>query len=79
MDIPKIICSNKNCNKVFHKEWDEYGYSYIRLGPIPIDDDDKYEKIWFALMKTRVFCSNCCGDYTESICTNSKIEINIMK
>jgi len=48
----------------------------IRLGTLPIDDDDdNREKIWFALMKTRLFCSNCCQDYTDSICNNSKIEI----
>jgi hypothetical protein len=74
-NIPRIICSGNNCNKVFSKEWDEYGFSYIRLGPLSIDDDDKREKIWFALMKTRLFCSNCCQDYTDSICSNSKIEI----
>ena len=73
--VPKIICSGKNCNKVFTKEWDEYGFSYIRLGPEPIDDDDKREKIWFALMKTRVFCSDCCDSYTENICKESTIEI----
>jgi len=73
--ILTIICSGKNCNKVFSKEWDEYGFSYIRLGTLPIDDDDKREKIWFALMKTRLFCSNCCQEYTDSICSNSKIEI----
>jgi hypothetical protein len=28
-----------------------------------------------ALMKTRLFCSNCCQDYTDSIRKNSKIEI----
>ena len=53
--IPTIICSGKNCNKVFSKEWDEYRFSYIRLGPLPIEDDDKCEKIWFVLMKTRFF------------------------
>jgi hypothetical protein len=74
-NIPRIICSGKNCDKAFSKEWDEYGFSYIKLGPLPIDDDDKFEKIWFALMKTRLFCSNCCQDYTDSICKNSKIEI----
>jgi len=42
--IERIICSNKNCNKVFSQEWDEYGYSYIRLGTLPIDADDKREK-----------------------------------
>jgi hypothetical protein len=73
--IPIIICSGKDCNKVFSKEWNEYGFSYIRLGSLPIDDDDKCEKIWFALMKTRLFCSNCCQDYTDNICNNSKIEI----
>ena len=72
--MSSIICSGKNCNKVFSKEWDEYGFSYIRLGPLAIDDDEKCEKIWFALMKTRVFCSNCCHEYTKSICNNSKIE-----
>jgi hypothetical protein len=71
----KITCSGKNCNKVFSKEWDEYGFSYIRLGPLARDDDDKREKIWFSLMKTRVFCSTCCDNYTDSICSNSKIEI----
>jgi hypothetical protein len=74
--IPRIICSGKNCNKVFSQEWDEYGYSYIILGRLPIDDDDKREQIWFALMKTRIFCSSCCQDYADSIiCNNSKIEI----
>jgi hypothetical protein len=73
--MSKIICSGKNCDKSFFKEWDEYGFSYIRLGTLPIDDDDKCEKIWFALMKTRVFCSNCCQEYTDSICNNSKIEM----
>lgn len=73
--IPTIICSGKNCNKVFSKEWDEYEFSYIRLGTLSIDDDDKRQKIWFALMKTRIFCSNCCEDYTNSICNNSTIEI----
>jgi len=73
--IPRIICSGKNCNKVFSKEWDEYGFSYIQLGPLPIDDDDKVEKIWFALMKTRLFCSDCCQDYTNTICSNSKIDV----
>jgi hypothetical protein len=73
--IPRIICSGKNCNKVFSKEWDKYGFSYIRLGSLPIDDDDKCEKIWFALMKTLLFCSGCCQDYTDNICNNSKIEI----
>ena len=72
--IPTFICSGKNCNKVISKEWDEFAYSYIRLGPLPIDDDDKCEKIWFALMKTRIFCSNCCQVYTDIICDNSKIE-----
>jgi len=42
--IPRIICSDKNCNKVFSQEWDEYGFSYFRLGTLPIDDDDKLEK-----------------------------------
>ena len=73
--IPRIICSGKNCNKVFSKECDEYGFSYIQLGPLPIDDDDKVEKIWFALMKTRLFCSDCCQDYTNTICSNSKIDV----
>jgi hypothetical protein len=73
--IPRIICSGKNCNKVFSKEWDEYGFSYIQLGPLPIDDDDKVEKIWFALMKTRLFCSDFCQDYTNTICSNSKIDV----
>jgi hypothetical protein len=73
-NIPRIICSGKNCNKVFSKEWDEYGFSYIILGSIPTDNDDKCEKIWFALMKTRIFCSNCCQLYAESICNNSIIE-----
>jgi hypothetical protein len=71
--IPTIICSGKNCNKVFSKQWDEYSFSYIRLGTLPIDDDDKCEKIWFALMKTRLFCGDCCQEYTDSICKNSKI------
>jgi len=75
--IPKIICSAKNCNKVFSKEWEEYSFSYITLGTLPIDDDDKCKKIMFALMKTRLFCSNCCQDYTENICKNSKIIINL--
>lgn len=74
--VPRILCSclGKNCNRVFFKEWDEYGFSYIRLGTLPIDDDDdnKNEKIWFALMKTRLFCSNCCQVYTDSICNDSK-------
>jgi hypothetical protein len=43
-NIPIIICSRKNCNKVFSKEWDEYGFSYIKLGLLAIDNDDKYEK-----------------------------------
>jgi len=73
--IPRIICSGKNCNKIFSKEWNEYGFSYISLGTLPIDDDDKREKIWFYLMKTRLFCSNCCQVYTDSICNDSKIEI----
>ena len=73
--IPRIVCSGKNCSKVFSKEWDEYGFSYIGFTPLPIDDDVKREKIWFALMKTRLFCSNCCEDYTDDICNNSKIEI----
>jgi hypothetical protein len=73
--VSRIICSGKNCSKVFSKEWDEYGFSYIRLGTLPIDDDDdNREKIWFALMKTRLFCSNCCQDYTDSICNDSKIK-----
>jgi hypothetical protein len=71
--IPRIICSGKNCNKIFSKEWDEYGFSYIILGTLPIDDDDKHEKIWFSLMKTQIFCSNFCQDYANSICNNSKI------
>lgn len=58
--IPTFLCSGQNCNKVISKEWDEYAYSYIRLGPSAIDDHAKCEKIWFALMKTRIFCSNCC-------------------
>jgi hypothetical protein len=39
--IPTIIYSGK--------EWDEYGFSYIRLGTLPIDDDDygKREKHGF--------------------------------
>jgi hypothetical protein len=69
--IPRIICSSKECNKVFSKEWDEYGFSYITLGTLPIDDDDKQAKIWFALMKTRLFCSNCCELYANNICKNS--------
>jgi hypothetical protein len=31
-NVSKITCSGKNCNKVFSKEWDEYGFSYIRIG-----------------------------------------------
>jgi hypothetical protein len=73
--IPKIICSGKNCNKVFSKEWDEYGFSYIKLGSLPKGDDEKCEKIWFGLMKTRIFCSDCCQEYADSICNNYKIEI----
>jgi phosphosulfolactate synthase (CoM biosynthesis protein A) len=70
-NIVRIVCSSKDCNKVFLKEWDEYGFSYISLGTLPIDNDDKQEKIWFALMKTRLFCSNCCELYAKSICNNS--------
>lgn len=39
------------------------------------------KKIWFALMKTRIFCSSCCQKYADIICyadimsSNSKIEI----
>ena len=73
--VPRIVCSGKNCDKVFSKEWDEYGFSYISLGTLSIDDNDKREKIWFGLMKTRIFCSNCCQEYTDNICNNSKIEI----
>ena len=63
--ISRITCSGKNCSQVFSKEWDEYGFSYIRLGSLPIDDDEKREKVWFALMKTRLFCSHCCQEYTN--------------
>lgn len=72
--IPRFICSGKSCNKNFSKEWDECGLSHIRLEPLSIDSD-KREKIWFALMKMRLFCNNCCQDYTDSICNNSKIRI----
>lgn len=72
--IIRIECSGKGCKKIFSKEWDDYGFSYIRLGTLPLDDDDKREKIWFALMKTRVFCSNCCEEYANNICANSNMK-----
>ena len=74
--IPRIIYSGKNCNKVFSKEWDEYGFSYIQLGPLPIyDDDDDYkvEKIWFALMKTRLL-SRLYKYYMQQFKNRSEIE-----
>jgi hypothetical protein len=60
-----ILCSGKNCNKTILSEWDEYGLSYIRLGTLQIDDDDKCEKLMLALNKTRIFCKKCCDHYIE--------------
>jgi len=43
-NVAKITCYGKNCYKALSKEWDEYGFSYIRLRSFSIDDYDKYEK-----------------------------------
>ena len=71
-----IKCSGKDCDKIISQEQDEYGLSYIKLGPLPINEQEKCEKILFALLKTRVFCGHCCDNYVTLICDNSKIDVN---